>query len=152
MYINVCFLAALAGPKTDIFLMQALTTQHAFTSRCNSYGERKTITNCLILVISTQLYLPSYLVYQKHATTFNGLRFWSLFYAMMNSWSVQIFRHFVVSFASGTKHQTSSAIASKQSFNVKKIYAITFFSYATNFVYFIKFWSSHHVFWTIYHQ
>ena len=52
--------------------------------------------------------------------------------------------HFVVdillmSKTSGADHQASSAIASKQSFNVKKIYTITFCSYATNFACFIKF-------------
>ena len=33
----------------------------------------------------------------------------------------------------------------------KKIYTITFCSYATNFACFIKFWSAHHVPWTISH-
>ena len=60
--------------------------------------------------------------------------------------------NFVMSFASGADYQASSTIVSKQSFNVKKIYTITFCSYATNFACFIKFWSAHHVPWTIWHQ
>ena len=52
--------------------------------------------------------------------------------------------NFVMSFASAADHQASSAIVSKQSFNVKKVYTITFCSYATNFACFIKFWSAHH--------
>ena len=42
-------------------------------------------------------------------------------------------------------HQASSAIASKQSLDVKKIYTIIFCSNATNFASFIKLWSAHHV-------
>ena len=60
--------------------------------------------------------------------------------------------NFVMSFASGADHQASSAIVSKQSFNVKKIYTITFCSYATNFACFIKFWSAHHIHKRIWHQ
>ena len=59
--------------------------------------------------------------------------------------------NFVVSFASGADHQASSAIVSKQTFCVKNLYTITFCSYATNFACFIKFWSAHHVPWTISH-
>ena len=59
--------------------------------------------------------------------------------------------NFVMSFASGADHQTSSAIVSKQTFCVKNLYTITFCSYATNFACFIKFWSAHHVPWTIWH-
>ena len=33
----------------------------------------------------------------------------------------------------------------------QKLYTITFCSYATNFACFIKFWSAHHVPWTIWH-
>ena len=60
--------------------------------------------------------------------------------------------NFVMSFASGADHQASSTIVSKQSFNVKKIYTITFCSYATNFACFIKFWSTHHIHKRIWHQ
>ena len=56
-----------------------------------------------------------------------------------------------MSFASGADHQASSAIVSKQTFCVKNLYTITFCSYATNFACFIKFWSAHHVPWTIWH-
>ena len=65
--------------------------------------------------------------------------------------SLYFLLNIVMSFASGADHQASSAIVSKQSFNVKKIYTITFCSYATNFACFIKFWSAHHVPWTIWH-
>ena len=59
--------------------------------------------------------------------------------------------NFVMSFVSGADHQASSAIVSKQTFCVKNLYTITFCSYATNFACFIKFWSAHHVPWTIWH-
>ena len=59
--------------------------------------------------------------------------------------------NFVMSFVSGADHQASSAIVSKQTFCVKNLYTITFCSYATNFACFIKFWSAHHVPWTISH-
>ena len=60
--------------------------------------------------------------------------------------------NFVMSFASAADHQASSDIVSKQTFCVKNLYTITFCSYATNFAFFIKFWSSHHVPWTIWHR
>ena len=59
--------------------------------------------------------------------------------------------NFVMSFASAADHQASSAIVSKQTLCVKNLYTITFCSYATNFACFIKFWSAHHVSWTIWH-
>ena len=57
----------------------------------------------------------------------------------------------VMSFASAADHQASNAIESKQTLCVKNLYTITFCSYATNFACFIKFWSTHHVPWTIWH-
>ena len=57
----------------------------------------------------------------------------------------------VMSFASAADHQASNAIESKQTLCVKNLYTITFCSYATNFACFIKFWSAHHVPWTIWH-
>ena len=59
--------------------------------------------------------------------------------------------NFVMSFASAADHQASSAIVSKQTFYVKNSYTITFCSYATQYTWFIKFWSDNHVPWTIGH-
>ena len=59
--------------------------------------------------------------------------------------------NFVMSFASAADHQASSAIVSKQTFYVKNSYTITFCSYATQYTWFIKFWSDNHVPWTIWH-
>ena len=59
--------------------------------------------------------------------------------------------NFVMSFASAADHQASSAIVSKQTFYVKNLYTITFCSYATQYTWFIKFWSDNHVPWTIWH-
>ena len=65
--------------------------------------------------------------------------------------SVYLFVEFVMSFASAADHQASSAIVSKQTFYVKNLYTITFCSYATQYTWFIKFWSDNHVPWTIWH-
>ena len=59
--------------------------------------------------------------------------------------------NFVMSFASAADHQASSAIVSKQTFCVKNLYTITFCSYATQYTWFIKFWSDNHVPWKIWH-
>ena len=53
--------------------------------------------------------------------------------------SVYLFVEFVMSFVSAADHQASSAIASKQKVNVKKIYTNTFCLNATEYNRFIKF-------------